>query len=73
MDFLFTIILKFYHSYRIICSAFHFYDLAETKFQEEVSKIVFGLPDGKGEGSCIWDPLSPWESLFDKDGNANIS
>lgn len=29
------------------------------------------LPDGKGKGSCIWEPLSTWESIFDKDGKSN--
>jgi beta-galactosidase len=39
--------------------------------KEEVNKIVFGLPDGKGKGTCIWEPISTWESIFDKDGRAN--
>lgn len=39
--------------------------------KEEVNKIVFELPNGKGKGSCIWEPISSWESIFDKDGKAN--
>lgn len=39
--------------------------------KEEVNKIVFGLPGGKGKGSCIWEPISTWESIFDRDGKAN--
>ena len=39
--------------------------------KEEVNKIVFDLPDGKGKGTCIWEPLSTWESIFDKDGKSN--
>ena len=29
------------------------------------------LPNGRGKGTCIWEPLSTWESFFDKDGKAN--
>jgi beta-galactosidase len=36
--------------------------------REEVNKIAFGIPNGKGRGSCIWEPL---RSFFDRDGNAN--
>lgn len=39
--------------------------------KEEVNRIVFDLPGGKGKGTCIWEPLSTWESIFDKDGRAN--
>ena len=39
--------------------------------KEEVNKIVFELPDGKGKGTCIWEPLSTWESIFDRDGKSN--
>jgi beta-galactosidase len=39
--------------------------------KEAINKIVFDLPDGKGKGTCIWEPLSTWESFFDKNGNAN--
>jgi len=39
--------------------------------KEEVNKIVFELPDGRGKGTCIWEPLSTWESFFDRDGKSN--
>ncbi|MBL0359199.1 MAG: glycosyl hydrolase 53 family protein [Chitinophagaceae bacterium] len=39
--------------------------------KEEVNKIVFDLPGGKGKGSCIWEPLSTWESIFDWKGKSN--
>jgi len=39
--------------------------------KNEVNKIVFELPNGKGKGSCIWEPLSTWESFFDRDGRSN--
>ena len=39
--------------------------------KEEVNKIAFELPDGRGKGTCIWEPLSTWESIFDKNGKSN--
>jgi beta-galactosidase len=42
-----------------------------SQHKEEVNKIVFELPDGKGKGTCIWEPLSTWESFFDKQGKSN--
>ncbi|WP_298411795.1 hypothetical protein [Hydrotalea sp.] len=29
------------------------------------------MPDGKGKGTFIWEPLNTWEALFDKTGHAN--
>lgn len=37
----------------------------------EVNDIVFNLPDDKGTGTFIWEPLSTWESIFDKEGKSN--
>ena len=39
--------------------------------KEEVNDIVFNLPDGRGKGSFIWEPLSTWEQIFDRDGKSN--
>ena len=39
--------------------------------KQEVNKIAFELPNGKGKGSCIWEPLSTWESVFDREGKSN--
>ncbi|GHN01986.1 hypothetical protein WSM22_34750 [Cytophagales bacterium WSM2-2] len=39
--------------------------------KEEVSKIVFELPGGRGKGTCIWEPLNTWESVFDREGKSN--
>ena len=39
--------------------------------KEAVNKLVFELPNGKGKGSCIWEPLNTWESVFNKDGKSN--
>ena len=42
-----------------------------SAFKEEVNKIAFSLPNGKGKGTCIWEPLSTWEKFFDADGKSN--
>lgn len=39
--------------------------------KEEVNRRVFSLPDHKGKGSFIWEPLNTWEKLFDEHGQAN--
>jgi beta-galactosidase len=42
-----------------------------SALKEEVNKIAFELPDGKGKGTCIWEPLSTWERIFGNDGKSN--
>ena len=42
-----------------------------SALKEEVNKIAFELPNGKGKGTCIWEPLSTWEKVFDNDGKSN--
>lgn len=44
-----------------------------SEHKKEVNDIVFSLPDNKGLGTCIWEPLNTWESLFDKQGAAKDS
>jgi beta-galactosidase len=39
--------------------------------KQEVNKLVFELSNGKGKGTCIWEPLNTWEAVFDRDGKAN--
>jgi beta-galactosidase len=39
--------------------------------KNEVNKIAFELPGGKGKGTCIWEPLSTWERIFDVSGKSN--
>jgi beta-galactosidase len=36
-----------------------------------VNDIAFDVAGDKGKGTCIWEPLSTWESVFDKDGKSN--
>jgi beta-galactosidase len=42
-----------------------------SQLKEEVNKIAFEVPNGRGKGTCIWEPLSTWESFFDRDGKSN--
>jgi beta-galactosidase len=38
-------------------------------FPKEVHDIVFALPDDKGKGACIWEPLGRRSGWFDQDMN----
>jgi beta-galactosidase len=40
-----------------------------SDFKREVHEIVFGLPDGMGQGTAIWEPLGWRSGLFDREGN----
>jgi len=42
-----------------------------TQLKREVNDIAFTVPGGKGIGSFIWEPLSTWEQIFDRDGKSN--
>ncbi len=42
-----------------------------SQFKDEVNKIAFELPEGKGMGTCIWEPLNTWEAFFNRDGQSN--
>ena len=42
-----------------------------SQLKEEVNKIAFEVPNGRGKGTCIWEPLSTWEPFFDRDGKSN--
>ncbi len=41
-----------------------------SQLKEEVNKIAFEVPGGRGKGTFIWEPLSTWESVFEPDGKA---
>ncbi|MET0634788.1 MAG: beta-galactosidase GalA [Chitinophagaceae bacterium] len=42
-----------------------------SQLKDDVNRIAFDVPGGRGKGTCIWEPLSTWESIFDKSGKAN--
>ncbi len=41
-----------------------------SQLKKEVNKIAFTLPGEGMEGTFIWEPLSTWESIFDKEGKS---
>jgi beta-galactosidase len=43
-----------------------------SQLKQEVNDIAFNLPGDLGRGTCIWEPLNTWESIFDKDGKSNL-
>jgi len=42
-----------------------------SQLKNEVNTIAFEIPGERGKGACIWEPLSTWEAVFDKDGKSN--
>ena len=42
-----------------------------SQLKKEVNDIAFNVPDNKAVGTFIWEPLSTWEGIFDRDGKAN--
>jgi beta-galactosidase len=42
-----------------------------SALKKEVNKIAFEVINGKGKGTCIWEPLSTWEKIFDEKGKSN--
>lgn len=42
-----------------------------SALKKEVNKIAFEVVNGRGKGSCIWEPLSTWEKIFDEKGKSN--
>jgi beta-galactosidase len=42
-----------------------------SQLKKEVAGIAFNLPNGRGKGTCIWEPLNTWERLFDAQGKSN--
>jgi len=40
-----------------------------SAMKEAVNKIAF--ESARGKGTCIWEPLSTWEAVFDKQGKSN--
>jgi beta-galactosidase len=42
-----------------------------SALKKEVNKIAFEVQNNRGKGTCIWEPLSTWEAVFDRDGKSN--
>jgi beta-galactosidase len=41
-----------------------------SALKKEVADIAFNVAEGRGKGTCIWEPLNTWEAIFDKQGKA---
>lgn len=41
-----------------------------SAFKREVHDLVFKLPENRGNGTCIWEPLNTWNRVFDRKGNS---
>jgi arabinogalactan endo-1,4-beta-galactosidase len=42
-----------------------------SQLKKEVNKIAFSIPGNEMEGTFIWEPLSTWEAIFNRDGKSN--
>lgn len=41
-----------------------------SAFKKAVHDVVFNLPNDRGNGTCIWEPLNTWSQIFDREGKA---
>lgn len=41
-----------------------------SAFKREIHDLVFNLPENRGNGTCIWEPLNTWSRIFDRQGNS---
>ena len=42
-----------------------------SQLKKEVNQIAFNLPNDRGKGTMIWEPLNTWEKIFDDKGVSN--
>lgn len=42
-----------------------------SQLKKEVNDIAFTAPGKKAIGTFIWEPISSWEGIFDRDGKTN--
>ena len=40
-----------------------------SAFKREIHELVFNLPDNRGNGTAIWEPLNTWSRILDREGN----
>ncbi len=40
-----------------------------SAFKREVHELVFNLPENRGNGTAIWEPLNTWSRFIDQNGN----
>lgn len=39
-----------------------------SAFKKAVNDLAFSLPNDRGNGTCIWEPLNTWSKIFDEKG-----
>jgi arabinogalactan endo-1,4-beta-galactosidase len=42
-----------------------------SAFKREIHELVFNLPENRGNGTAIWEPLNTWSRILDPTGNVN--
>lgn len=42
-----------------------------SQLKEDVNRIAFSVPNNRGKGTFIWEPLNTWEKIFDEKGRSN--
>lgn len=42
-----------------------------SQLKQEVAELGFNVANKRGKGTCIWEPLSTWEKVFDSNGKSN--
>lgn len=40
-----------------------------SAYKREIHQLVFNLPDNRGNGTAIWEPLNTWSRILDRKGN----
>jgi len=40
-----------------------------SAFKREIHDLVFNLPENRGNGTAIWEPLNTWSRILDRQGN----
>ena len=40
-----------------------------SAFKREIHDLVFNLPDNRGNGTAIWEPLNTWSRILDRQEN----
>lgn len=41
-----------------------------SAYKKEIHDMVFSMPDNRGNGACIWEPLNTWSRVFDRQGKS---
>lgn len=42
-----------------------------SQYKKEINDIVYRIPDNRGKGSYIWEPITDFEAIFNRDSTSN--